>query len=76
MTTALIRLLVVLLTAMLAVAVLLVVHRLVPLSVRELHTTAIGTIYAALYVMFGMMVGFPVSAYIVLNKYKPRPRAR
>ena len=69
MTTALIGLLVVLLTAMLAVAGLLIVHRLVPLSIRESHTAAIGIIYAALYVMFGMMVGFSVSAYIVLNKY-------
>ena len=61
---------------MLAVAGLLVVHRLVPLSIRESHTAAIGIIYAALYVMFGMMVGFSVSAYIVLNKYKTRPKAR
>jgi hypothetical protein len=75
-TTALIGLLVVLLTAMLAVAGLLVIHRLVPLSIRESHTAAIGIIYAALYVMFGMMVDFSVSAYIVLNKYKTRPRAR
>jgi Protein of unknown function (DUF4239) len=66
-TTALIGLLVVLLAVMIAVAGLLVVHRLVPLSIRESHTAAIGVIYAALYVMFGMMVGF--SAYIVLNKY-------
>ena len=67
MTTALIGLLVVLLTMVLAVAGLLVVHRLVPLSIRESHTAAVGIIYAALYVMFGMMVGF--SAYLVLNKY-------
>jgi hypothetical protein len=66
-TTALFGLLVVLLTVILAVAGLLVVHRLVPLSIRELHTAAIGIIYAALYVLFGMMVGF--SAYLVLNKY-------
>ena len=66
-TTALIGLLVVLLAVMIAVAGLLVVHRLVPLSIRETNTAAIGVIYAALYVMFGMMVGF--SAYIVLNKY-------
>lgn len=50
-----------------AVAGLLLVHRLVPLSIRDSHTTAIGVIYAALYVMFGMVVGF--SAYLVLNKY-------
>ena len=67
MTTALFGLLVVLLTVILAVAGLLVVHRLVPLSIRESHTAAIGIIYAALYVMFGMMVGF--SAYLVLSKY-------
>ena len=66
-TTALLGLLVVLLAVILALAGLLVVHRLVPLSIRESHTAAIGIIYAALYVMFGMMVGF--SAYIVLNKY-------
>jgi hypothetical protein len=75
-TTALIGLLVVLLAVMIAVAGLLVVHRLVPLSIRESNTAAIGVIYAALYVMFGMMVDFSVSAYIVLNKYKTRPRAR
>jgi hypothetical protein len=66
-TTALFGLLVVLLAVMIAVAGLLVVYRLVPLSNRESHTAAIGIIYAALYVMFGLMVGF--SAYIVLNKY-------
>jgi len=43
------------------------VHRLVPLSIRESHTAAIGIIYAALYVMLGMVVGF--SAYLVLSKY-------
>lgn len=51
----------------LAVAGLLLAQRLVPLSIRESHNAAIGIIYAALYVMFGVMVGF--SAYIVLNKY-------
>ncbi len=58
---------VVLLNVALAVAGLLMVHRLVPLSIRESHTAAIGIIYAALYVMFGMVVGF--SAYLVLSKY-------
>ena len=67
MTTALFGLLVVLLAVMIAVAGLLMVHRLVPLSIRESNTAAIGVINAALYVMFGMMVGF--SAYLVLNKY-------
>lgn len=67
MTTAIFGLLVVLLSVILAVVGLLLVQRLVPLSVRESHNTAIGIIYAALYVMFGVMVGF--SAYLVLNKY-------
>ena len=58
---------VVLLNVALAVAGLLMVHRLVPLSIRESHTAAIGIIYAALYVMLGMVVGF--SAYLVLSKY-------
>jgi hypothetical protein len=66
-TTALLGLLVVLLAMMIAVAGLLVVHRLVPLSTRDSHTAPIGVVYAALYVMFGMVVGF--SAYLVLNKY-------
>lgn len=53
MTTALTELLVVVLVVMIAVAGLLVVHRLVPLSIRESNTAAIGVIYAALYVVFG-----------------------
>ncbi|MCA1731094.1 MAG: DUF4239 domain-containing protein [Actinobacteria bacterium] len=67
MTTAILGFLTVLLAVALAVAGLLVVQRLVPLSIRESHSAAIGIIYAALYVMFGMMVGF--SAYLVMNKY-------
>jgi hypothetical protein len=66
LTTALFGLLIVLLTVTLAVAGLLMVHLLVPLSIRESHTAAVGIIYAALYVIFGMMVGF--SAYRVLNR--------
>ena len=54
-------------SVLLAVAGLVIVQRLMPLEVREAHTAAIGIIYAALYVMFGMMVGF--SAYLVLGKY-------
>ena len=37
------------------------------MSIRESHTATIGVIYAALYVMFGIVVGF--SAYLVLSKY-------
>ena len=67
MITAFYGFLVVSLAVALAVAGLLLAQRLVPLSVRESHNAAIGIIYAALYVMFGVMVGF--SAYLVLNKY-------
>lgn len=41
-----------------AIAGLLLARRLIPLPVRERHTTATGTIYAAVYVMFGLSVGF------------------
>jgi hypothetical protein len=54
--------LVVLLTVTLAVAGLLVVLLLVPLSIRESHAATVLIIYAALYVMFGF------SAYRVLNR--------
>ncbi len=67
MTTVLLGLLVLSLSISLAVGGLILVQRLVPLPLRESHNTAIGIIYAALYVMFGVMVGF--SAYLVLNKY-------
>lgn len=67
MITVLLGFLVLLLAVTLAVAGLVLVQRLVPLPIRESHNTAIGIIFAALYVMFGVMVGF--SAYIVLNKY-------
>jgi hypothetical protein len=37
---------------------LVVARRLIPLPVRERHTAATGTIYAAVYVMFGLSAGF------------------
>ncbi len=67
MTTVFFGLLVILLSVMLAVAGLVLVQRLVPLPLRESHNEGLGIIYAALYVMFGVIVGF--SAYLVLNKY-------
>ncbi len=51
----------------LAVAGLAAVQRLVPLPIREAHNTATGTIYAALYVMFGVTVGF--SLFLVWQQY-------
>jgi len=42
----------------LAVAGLAVVQRLVPLELRQTHNAATGIIYAVLYVMFGVTIGF------------------
>ena len=67
MTTAFIGLSAVLLSVILAVAGLLLVQHLVPLPLRESHTIAIGIIYPALYVMFGVIVGF--ATYLVWDKY-------
>ena len=41
-----------------AMAGLVVARRMIPLPVRERHTAATGTIYAAVYVMFGLSAGF------------------
>jgi hypothetical protein len=65
--------LILLLSVLLTVGGLVLVQRLVPLPLRESHNAAIGIIYAALYVMFGMVVGF--SAYLVLNKYNASQNA-
>lgn len=42
-------------------------QRLVPLSLRETHNAATGTIFAALYVLFGVTVGF--SLLLVWQQY-------
>ena len=49
---------VVLASVLAAIAGLVLARRMIPLPVRERHTTATGTIYAAVYVMFGLSVGF------------------
>jgi Protein of unknown function (DUF4239) len=49
---------VVLASVLTAIAGLIVARRLIPLPVRERHTAATGTIYAAVYVMFGLSAGF------------------
>ena len=72
-TTAFFGVLVVLLAVVLAVAGLAVVQRLVPLQLRELHNTATGTIYAAVYVMFGVTVGF--SLFLVWQQYDAAQKA-
>jgi hypothetical protein len=51
----------------LAVAGLALVQRLVPLPVRQAHNAATGVIYAALYVLFGVTLGF--SLLLVWQQY-------
>lgn len=51
----------------LAIAGLAVVQRLVPLGLRQTHNAATGIIYAALYVMFGVTIGF--SLFLVWQQY-------
>jgi Protein of unknown function (DUF4239) len=71
--TVFVGVLVVGLSVLLAVAGLAVVQRLVPVQVREAHITATGTIYAALYVMFGVSVGF--SLLLVWQQYDAAQKA-
>jgi hypothetical protein len=52
---------------------LAVVQRVVPLPLRESHNAATGTIYAALYVMFGVTVGF--SLFLVWQQYDAAQKA-
>jgi hypothetical protein len=66
-TTFLYGLLIVLASAVAAVAGLMVVQRLVSLPTRERNNTATGGIYAALYVMFGVSVGF--SLFLTWQQY-------
>ncbi len=60
-------LLIVLASVAVAVAGLLLTQRLIPLTVRERHNATTGTIYAALYVMFGVTVAF--SLFVVWQQY-------
>ncbi|HEV8045152.1 MAG TPA: DUF4239 domain-containing protein [Rubrobacter sp.] len=50
-----------------ALAGMILVGRLVPFSVRESHNANTATMFGALYVMYGLMVGF--SAYLVAGQY-------
>ena len=60
-------LLIILASVATAVAGLMVAQRLIPLSVRQTHNATTGTIYAALYVMFGVSVGF--SLFLVWQQF-------
>ncbi len=55
-----------------AVAGLAVVQRLVPLPFRQSHNDATGTIFAALYVLFGVTMGF--SLLLVWQQYDAAQR--
>jgi hypothetical protein len=59
--------LIVLASVVVAVAGLMLTQRLIPLSIRERHNATTGTIYAALYVMFGVTVAF--SLFVVWQQY-------
>ena len=50
-----------------AVAGLIFAQHRIPLELRRAHNVPVGLIYGALYVTFGVIIGF--SAYLVLNKY-------
>ena len=60
-------LLIILASVATAVAGLMVAQRLIPLSVRQTHNATTGMIYAALYVMFGVSVGF--SLFLVWQQF-------
>ena len=58
---------IILLAVLLAIAGLIFAQRRIPLELRQAHNVPLGLIYGALYVTFGVIMGF--SAYLVLNKY-------
>jgi hypothetical protein len=65
--------LIILLSVLLAVIGQALVHRhLVPLPLRKSHNTPIGTVYAALYVLYGVTLGF--SLFLVRQDYSDAQR--
>jgi hypothetical protein len=67
LSTVLLGMLILSLAILLAVSGLIFAQRRIPLRLRQAHNVPISIIYGALYVTFGVTVGF--SAYLVLNKY-------
>lgn len=65
--TAFLYLLVILLSALLGVAGVALIQRLMPVQQREPHNTPIGILFGALYVLFGIIVGF--TSYLALTNY-------
>lgn len=68
MVTILSGVLILLAALMLSVGGLALVYRFVPVSLLQAHYGATGAIYAALYVMFGISLGF--SLYLVWQQYE------
>lgn len=56
----------------LAVVGLVLARRLVPFQVRESHNSHTATMFGALYVVYGLMVGF--SAYLVADQFDAAQR--
>ena len=67
MATVLWGVLVVSVAVVFALAGMVPARRLVPLPVREAHNSTTATIFGALYVIYGLMVGF--SAYLVADQF-------
>ena len=67
MSTVLLGGLILSLAILLAVSGLIFAQHRIPLELRQSHNVPISIIYGALYITFGVIIGF--SAYLVLNKY-------
>lgn len=67
MATALLAVFIPAVSVSLAVAGLVLAQRRIPLELRQSHNVAIGVVYGALQITFGVIVGF--SAFLVLDKY-------
>ena len=65
--TAVLLVLVVLLSMLLGVVGVALTQRLVPVERRKPHNAAMGIIYGGLYILFGVIVGF--TSFLVLNNY-------
>jgi hypothetical protein len=65
--TALLGVFILAVSVSLAVAGLVLAQRRIPLELRQSHNVAIGVVYGALQITFGVIVGF--SAFLVLDKY-------
>ena len=65
--TAVLLVLIVLLSITLGVVGVALTRRLVPVQRRKPHNAAMGIIYGGLYILFGVIVGF--TSYLVLTNY-------